>query len=78
MKKILSNRKIQKSLLPAAAVCLLPLWIMLRKGISPIPLVVKILGILAAVFFILYLQLKPWQMERAEKAQREKEQNSDL
>lgn len=74
MKKLLSNRTLQKCLLPVACVCLLPLWIMLRKDVSPLPLVVKILGVLSAVIFILYLQLKPWQMERAERNRQQGEE----
>lgn len=73
VKKLLSNRTAQKCLLPISCVCLLPLWIMLRRGVSPLPLVVKILGILAAIIFILYLQLKPWEMERAEKKRQQLE-----
>lgn len=74
MKKILLNRTFQKCLLPASCVLLLPLWIMLKKGISPIPLIVRIMGIAAAVIFVLYVQFKPWQMEKAEQKQKEAEE----
>ena len=74
MKKILLNRTFQKCLLPISCVCLLPLWLMLKKGVSPLPLIVKILGIVAAILFILYVQFKPWQMERAEQKQKEAEE----
>jgi len=74
MKKILLNRTFQKCLLPVSCVFLLPLWIMLRKGVDPIPQIAKILAIVSAVLFILYIQFKPWEMERAEKKQKEAEE----
>ena len=74
MKKLLLNRNVQKCFLPLSCVCLLPLWIMLRREVTPIPFFVKLLGVLAVLFFILNVQLKPWEMERAEKRQREAEE----
>ena len=66
MKKFFLQRKVQKSFLMLAFVCLIPMWLMLNQGVEDIPTGVYILGALAAVFFILDRFFKPWETERAE------------
>jgi len=71
LQRFLENRKLQKLLLPVALVCILPIWLMLRKGITPIPVIVYVLGAVAAVCFIADRILKPYELERAEKQEAE-------
>ena len=82
MKKFFLQRKVQKSFLMLAFVCLIPMWLMLNQGVEDIPTGVYILGALAAVFFILDRLFKPWETERAEakmeKAQKIREEEVSL
>ena len=82
MKKFFLQRKVQKSFLMLAFVCLIPMWLMLNQGVEDIPTGVYILGALSAVFFILARLFKPWETERAEakmeKAQKIREEEVAL
>ena len=70
-RKFLENRKLQKCLLPAAFVCILPIWWILRQGAESVPAIAYVLGALGVLFFLLDRNLKPWDLERAEKREAE-------
>lgn len=67
MKKLLSKRKIQKIFLPISFFCIIPLWLLLKKGVSQIPPIAYVFAVIAAISFWLDRLFKPWDVERAEK-----------
>ena len=66
IRKFLKNRKYQKCLLPLSLIFILPVWLTLRKDVSPLPPVLYVSCALAFICFILDRILKPWDLERAE------------
>lgn len=63
---IFKSRALQKTFLPLAAFCIIPIWFILRQGSTP-SLGVYLLSLLGFIFFLLDRILKPWELDRAEK-----------
>lgn len=68
------NRKVQKTFIFLSFLCLVPMWLMLRRGMETLPAVVYVLGALAVVFFVLDRAFKPWENDRAEKRLKEQQE----
>ena len=73
MRKLLENKKVQKSFLPLAFVCILIVWCVSKWG-NPFHPLCYITIALGVIFFILDRQLKPREHERAERKRAKLEQ----
>ena len=77
MKNFLKNRRLQKFFLPLAFLCILPVWILLRRGISPVPPILYVLIALAAALLLLDRLLKPWELDRLEKEEKKAKEQGE-
>lgn len=73
LQKFLKNRKQQKFLILGAAVCIFPIWITVFRDGTPGTIHYILMGI-GLVLFWFDRQLKPWELDNAERHQKKAEE----
>lgn len=72
LQKFLKNRKQQKFLILGAAVCIFPIWITVFRDGTPGTIHYILMGI-GLLLFWFDRQLKPWEMDNAERQRKRTE-----
>ena len=73
LQRFLKNRKQQKFLILGAAVCIFPIWITVFRDGTPGTIHYILMGI-GLVLFWFDRQLKPWELDNAERHQKKAEE----
>jgi len=75
IQKFLKDRKKQKFLILGAAICILPIWITVLRDNTP-GIVHYILMGIGLLLFLLDRQLKPWELDNAERQRKKAEEQA--